>query len=85
MTTVSPLLRNSGYTVRSASTGRAALDIIERDKPDLIVLDLGLPDLDGVEVCRQARDTSGAPIIVLSARGAGLTRSRHSTPAPTTT
>ena len=72
MTTVSPLLRNSGYTVRSASTGRAALDIIERDKPDLIVLDLGLPDLDGGEVATRLRRTPGcenAVIIALTGLG----------------
>jgi two-component system KDP operon response regulator KdpE len=70
LATVAPLLRHNSYTVLSAMTGRAALEIVERDKPDLIVLDLGLPDLDGVEVCRQMRQTSSAPIIVLSARGA---------------
>jgi len=70
LATVAPLLRNNSYAVLSAMTGRAALDIVERDKPDLIVLDLGLPDLDGIEVCRQVRQTSSAPIIVLSARGA---------------
>ena len=51
-------------------TGRAALEAVERDKPDLIVLDLGLPDIDGVEVCRQVRETLSVPILVLSARGA---------------
>ena len=51
-------------------TGRAALEAVERDKPDLIVLDLGLPDIDGVEVCRLVRETSNVPILVLSARGA---------------
>lgn len=70
LATVAPLLRSNGYTVLSAMTGRAALEAVDRDKPDLIVLDLGLPDLDGIEVCRQVRHTSGAPIIVLSARGA---------------
>ena len=70
MATVAPLLRNNSYAVLSAMTGRAALEIVERDKPDLIVLDLGLPDLDGIEVCRQVRQTTSAPIIVLSARGA---------------
>ena len=68
--TVSPLLRARGYDVVSAMSGRAGLDAVERDKPDLIVLDLGLPDLDGVEVCRQIRQTSNVPILVLSARGA---------------
>jgi two-component system KDP operon response regulator KdpE len=68
--TVSPLLRARGYDVLPAMSGRAGLDAAERDKPDLIVLDLGLPDLDGVEVCRQIRQTSNVPILVLSARGA---------------
>jgi len=68
--TVTPLLRARGYEALSAMSGRAALDTFERDKPDLIVLDLGLPDIDGVEVCRQIRAISGVPILVLSARGA---------------
>jgi len=50
--------------------GRAAIETIDREKPDLIVLDLGLPDLDGVEVCRQIRESLNVPIVVLSARGA---------------
>jgi two-component system KDP operon response regulator KdpE len=70
LATVAPLLRTNGYTVTSAMTGHAGLEAVDRDKPDLIVLDLGLPDLDGIEVCRQVRQSSGAPIIVLSARGA---------------
>ena len=70
LATVAPLLRSKGYTVLSAMTGHAALEAVDRDKLDLIVLDLGLPDLDGVDVCRQVRLTSSAPIIVLSARGA---------------
>ncbi len=70
LATVAPLLRGNGYEVLSAMTGRAGLDAVDRDKPDLIVLDLGLPDLDGIDVCRQVRHTSSAPIIVLSARGA---------------
>ena len=65
---VAPLLRARGYDVLSAMTGRAALEAIDRDKPDLIVLDLGLPDIDGVEVCRRVRQTSSVPILVLSAR-----------------
>jgi two-component system KDP operon response regulator KdpE len=51
-------------------SGRAALESVERDAPDLIVLDLGLPDMDGVDVCREVRETSSVPILVLSARGA---------------
>ncbi|HEV8317770.1 MAG TPA: response regulator transcription factor [Vicinamibacterales bacterium] len=68
--TVAPLLRTRGYDVLSAMNGRAALETVDRDKPDLIVLDLGLPDIDGVEVCRQVRKTQSVPILVLSARGA---------------
>jgi two-component system KDP operon response regulator KdpE len=65
---VAPLLRARGYDVLTAMSGRAALEAIDRDKPDLIVLDLGLPDIDGVEVCRQVRETLSVPILVLSAR-----------------
>lgn len=68
--TVAPLLRAHGYDVLSAMNGRAALDAVERDKPDVIVLDLGLPDMAGIDVCRQIRLSSGVPILVLSARGA---------------
>jgi two-component system KDP operon response regulator KdpE len=70
LATVAPLLRSRGYDVLSAMSGRAALESVDRDKPDLIVLDLGLPDMDGVEVCRQVRETMSVPILVLSARGA---------------
>ena len=65
---VAPLLRARGYDVLSAMSGRAALETIDRDKPDLIVLDLSLPDIDGVEVCRRVRQTLSVPIVVLSAR-----------------
>jgi DNA-binding response OmpR family regulator len=68
--TVMPLLRARGYAVTSAMSGRGALDAVERETPDLVVLDLGLPDIDGVEVCRQIRRTMSTPILVLSARGA---------------
>jgi two-component system KDP operon response regulator KdpE len=70
LATVAPLLRGRGYDVVSAMSGRAGLDAFDREKPDLLVVDLGLPDMNGVEVCRQIRLTSSAPILVLSARGA---------------
>ena len=70
ISTLGPLLRAKGYDVFSAMTGRAALETVDRDKPDLIVLDLGLPDMDGVDVCVAVRQTSSVPILVLSARGA---------------
>ena len=70
LATMAPLLRSRGYEVLTAMSGRAALEAVERDKPDLIVLDLGLPDLDGIEVCRVIREQSTTPVVVLSARGA---------------
>jgi len=68
--TLGPLLRARGYQVDVAGTGRDALRLFEERTPDLIVLDLGLPDIEGTEVCRRIRATSKAPIVVLSARGA---------------
>src|SRR5688572_24005279 len=70
LATIAPLLRSRGYEVLTAMNGRAALETYERDKPDLIVLDLGLPDMEGVDLCRAVRDQSATPIVVLSARGA---------------
>jgi two-component system, OmpR family, response regulator RegX3 len=59
-------LERSGYEVTWVSTGRDALDV---DGVDLVLLDLGLPDLDGYEVCRRLRAASRVPIIVVTARG----------------
>jgi DNA-binding response OmpR family regulator len=70
LSTMTPLLRSRGYDVSTATSGRAAIDEIERGTLDLVVLDLGLPDIDGVEVCRRVRADSRVPILVLSARGA---------------
>jgi two-component system, OmpR family, KDP operon response regulator KdpE len=67
---VGPLLRARGYEVDVAATGAEALGLFENRTPDLIVLDLGLPDLEGTEVCRRIRAKSQVPIIVLSARSA---------------
>ena len=67
---VAPLLRSRGYEVEVAGTGADALRIVAAHPPDLIVLDLGLPDLEGTEVCRRVRAESAMPIVVLSARGA---------------
>jgi two-component system, OmpR family, KDP operon response regulator KdpE len=66
---VAPLLRSRGYEVDVASTGSDALKMTATHPPDLIVLDLGLPDLEGTEVCRRIRADASTPIIVLSARG----------------
>jgi two-component system KDP operon response regulator KdpE len=68
--TLAPLLRSRGYEVFTVMTGRAAIESVDRDKPDLVILDLGLPDMDGVDVCRTIRESLTIPIVVLSARGA---------------
>jgi len=64
-----PLLRSRGYQAERAMNAAAAITAFEHFPPDLIVLDLGLPDLEGSEVCRRIRAQSAVPIIVLSARG----------------
>jgi two-component system KDP operon response regulator KdpE len=66
---VSPLLRSRGYDVTVVGTGAAAVSAARDASPDLVVLDLGLPDLDGTEVCSRIRAFSQVPIVVLSARG----------------
>ena len=67
------LLRNTlsvqGYDVFEAATGSEALDAARRGKPDLVILDLGLPDLDGMEIIRTLRAASQVPIVILSSRG----------------
>jgi two-component system KDP operon response regulator KdpE len=67
---VGPLLRSRGYDVEIAATGVDALKQLDDRAPDLVVLDLGLPDIEGTEVCRRIREHLKVPIIVLSARGA---------------
>ena len=57
-----------GYTVFEASSGHEALSAVVGDRPDLIILDLGLPDLNGIEVTRQLREWTQIPIVVLSVR-----------------
>ena len=65
---VSTALETEGMEVHETSTGRQGLTETGRLKPDLLILDLGLPDMDGVEVVKQLRERSALPIIVLSAR-----------------
>src|SRR5437763_3260851 len=65
-------LTYNGFEVERVGSGRAALDAVEKRKPDLVVLDVMLPDLDGFEVARRLRQTEGAgtrvPVIFLTAR-----------------
>jgi len=63
-----PALEASGYEVLHAETGREALRLAANSAPDVIILDLGLPDIDGKEVLAQARAFTQAPILILSAR-----------------
>lgn len=63
-------LRARGYEVALAETGEQALELAARVHPDVVILDLGLPGIDGVEVIRGLRGWTNVPIVVLSARGA---------------
>jgi DNA-binding response OmpR family regulator len=65
---VSLYLKNAGYDVRTAATGAEALTAIASSQPSLIVLDLMLPDIDGIEICRRIRQSSDVPILMLTAR-----------------
>ncbi|HWJ42283.1 MAG TPA: response regulator transcription factor [Solirubrobacterales bacterium] len=61
-------LRNEGYEVKTSADGIEALDVAAGFVPDLVVLDLGLPGMDGVEVCRRLRSDGDVPILMLTAR-----------------
>lgn len=65
---VGAYLAREGYQVLQAGTGSAALDIVDRLRPDLVVLDLGLPDLPGEEVLRLLRRSDDVPVVMLTAR-----------------
>jgi DNA-binding response OmpR family regulator len=65
---VSLYLKNAGYEVATATTGAEALGAVERRAPSLVVLDLMLPDIDGIEICRRIRQKSDLPILMLTAR-----------------
>ena len=62
-------LLSHGFRLVEATTGREGLQAAETRQPDLVILDLGLPDMDGIEVIRQVRSWSSVPLVVLSARG----------------
>ncbi len=63
------MLQAEGFSVRHVELGEAALAAVDQERPDLVLLDLSLPDIDGLEVCRRLRDThAGLPIVMLTAR-----------------
>src|SRR5687768_1023804 len=61
-------LEHAGFAVSTAADGPAALDTVRRQRPDLVVLDLGLPGLDGLDVTRELRREGSIPIVMLTAR-----------------
>ncbi|HKY75760.1 MAG TPA: response regulator, partial [Acidimicrobiia bacterium] len=66
---VSTLLRDEGFEVRAAGDGETAIALARAFQPDVIVLDVGLPGLDGIETCQRLRQFSTAYIVMLTARG----------------
>jgi two-component system KDP operon response regulator KdpE len=67
---VRTILTRHGFEVKTASTAREALEFNAHGWPDLIILDLGLPDLEGTEVLREVRERGNTPVVILSVRGA---------------
>lgn len=67
-------LTKAGFETMAATDGRAALTMAQEKRPDLIVLDVGMPEMDGLEVCRELRKTSDTPILFLSARDEEIDR-----------
>jgi DNA-binding response OmpR family regulator len=71
---VEDYLASAGFRVAHAATGAAGLNIVQRDEVDAVVLDLMLPDIDGLEVCKQIRAKKQTPILMLTARGDAMDR-----------
>jgi DNA-binding response OmpR family regulator len=67
-------LREAGFRVLQASSGIRGLELIEQHRPVMVVLDIGLPDIDGFEVCRRLRARSAVPVLFLTARDGELDR-----------
>ena len=67
-------LQNEGYQMVSAYDGAEALKLVEEKKPDLIILDLMMPQISGIEVCREVRKSSNVPILMLTAKGEEIDR-----------
>src|SRR5205085_8299149 len=68
------VLTSQGYQVRTASEGEAALSNFTEWRPELVITDLYMPHMDGIELCRRIRSMSGVPIIVLSVKGEERTK-----------
>ncbi len=64
-------LENDGYTVDGAYDGKAAMELFKENRYDLIILDLMLPELDGLTVCRKIREESNVPVVMLTAKSEG--------------
>lgn len=71
---VTSSLQTAGIEVHHVGTGQAAIDFVKRDRPDVVLMDLGLPDMDGLDASKTIRATSTVPIIIVSARGDELDR-----------
>ena len=69
-------LSSQGYDIRVANDGETALEIMKDWTPDLVITDLSMPNMDGLELCRRLRLSTKIPIIVLSVRGRGKTKVR---------
>ncbi len=67
-------LRDAGFRVLQASAGERGLELIEQHRPALVLLDIGLPDIDGFEVCRRVRAKSNVPVLFLTARDGEIDR-----------
>jgi two-component system, OmpR family, alkaline phosphatase synthesis response regulator PhoP len=65
---VAAFLRKEGFDVQATASGPDALALVRSEQPSLVILDLMLPDLDGMEVCRRIRETSDLPVLMLTAR-----------------
>ena len=75
---ISTILTANGYEAMRAASGAEAMSMISSHCPDLVILDLGLPDMDGLDILRQLRSWSTLPVVVVSA---GIVRTRHTVPA----
>jgi len=69
---VSEYLTQKGYAVRTFESGESFLGEFEKSEPDIVILDIMLPDIDGYEICKRIRKNSDVPIIMLSAKGEEL-------------